>query len=243
MARIVHKEGAPWSFKRDLNEFSNFIATNNIALAVLDPIDHIIDGISTHAGRDSLDRLDQLAKTAGCAIVIVGHVNKGQHRDIRSALGGSRRLLGVSRSTWVWGDEPLGGAARGPVEFKDLVAEPLNPCSVLCCVKNSFGRKWPPVLYENLSAPNPFDPKHTLLVQRPLELAGDSVLPYTKLSVVNNSVTHGQERWWGCGALGRGVRVGERREASVSGLRGQVIGRRRGRRVPEDESPRLLLRA
>ena len=65
------QEGAPWSFKRDLNEFSNFIATNNIALAVLDPIDHIIDG-SALMPEGTRYRLDQLAKTAGCAIVIVG---------------------------------------------------------------------------------------------------------------------------------------------------------------------------
>ena len=194
LARIVVKDGRLWSFPSDLDEFSEFITTNDVALTVLDPIDHIIDGISSTAkGKYSLDRLDHLVKVNNCAILLVGHVNKGNHKNIRAALGGARRLLALSRSTWVWGEEPLGGELRGgapgqELEYKGDLLGPMNPCSVLACVKNSLGAKWAPVLYENCPVPNPVDARHNVIVHRKVELADGAVLHYEPLSIVNGQV-------------------------------------------------------
>ena len=47
----------------------------------------------------------------------------------------------------------------------------MNPCSVLCCVKNSLGPQWDPVLYEAVPVEKPGDPEHKVIVHREVELA------------------------------------------------------------------------
>lgn len=187
LARIHFREGRPWSFPGDLGEFSAFMLNENVALAVLDPIDHLIDGVSSIRGKKSLDELALalIANRSGAAILLVGHTNKGRHKSISATLGGSRRLLAATRSRFVWGAEPRMSGDLDLPSAIECKREPANPCSVLCCIKNSLGEQWEPVLYETIPVENPFDPRRRVIVHQRVALADGSVLPYGPLAVVN----------------------------------------------------------
>jgi DNA polymerase III delta prime subunit len=156
MARIDHDEGTPWSFPTDIDEFFNHMLDNKIRLAVLDPIDHLIDGISTYRSRESLDPLHEVAKELDMGIVMIGHINTGGNfKTWTAGVGGARRLFGVCRSAFVWGPEPKQGEERPPIEV-----EPDGRCFVLTQAKNTNGPKYngiemPSALFERRFGPHP----------------------------------------------------------------------------------------
>jgi RecA/RadA recombinase len=156
LARIDHDEGTPWSFPTDIDEFYNEMFDNKIRLAVLDPIDHLVDGISSYRARESLDALHQVAKDLDMGIVLIGHINTGGNfKTWTAGVGGARRLFGICRSAFVWGPEPEQGNTRPPIEI-----EPEGRCFVLTQAKNTNGPKangieMPSALYERSFGPHP----------------------------------------------------------------------------------------
>jgi hypothetical protein len=184
-SRIYIKEGRRnWIFPRDLHDFGAYISEKRITLAVLDPVDRIIPTVSSISGAAVLDELDYIAQLTNCAILTVGHTNKGHHTDIRAAMGGARRLLGVARSLYIWGEEPRwehGLDRRRGVEFVEE-REP-EQCSVLTWYKG--GRPTKPVLFEQIELQKPGDKTDTVIRLEPVDLAPDYYLPYAPLDVVN----------------------------------------------------------
>jgi len=70
-------------------------------------------------------------------------LKKGKYRNIRAALAGNRRLVAVSRSTCVWGEETDGGTYAVPIDFVD--APPLTRARW-----SAAGQRCGPVLYETV---------------------------------------------------------------------------------------------
>jgi hypothetical protein len=135
LARIDYKESTPWSFPRDLGGFAQRMHELRIKLAVLDPVDRTIPGISHASSYPTLDRLHSIAEANDMAVVLIGHTNKGgPFRSVEAGLGGSRRLLAVCRSVFVWGPEPFLGLAR-----PDINAEPSGKCLVLAQEYSNYG--------------------------------------------------------------------------------------------------------
>src|SRR3954471_10168166 len=181
LARIDHDEGTPWSFPTDIDTFYNEMFDNKIRLAVLDPIDHLVDGISSYRGRESLDALHQVAKELDMGIVLIGHLNTGGNfKSWTAGVGGARRLFGICRSAFVWGPEPAQGAERPPIDI-----EPEGRCFVLTQAKNTNGPKsngieLPSALYERRFGPHPLKNLRAIPFYQRI---GD--VDYTPLDIIN----------------------------------------------------------
>jgi hypothetical protein len=82
------------------------------------------------------------------AILLVGHLNKSdnKYKSVEAALGGSRRLIGVSRSIWVWGSEPRSIMSI----FEEDEEETRTEGFVLANDKNSYGAEQGSHLYERV---------------------------------------------------------------------------------------------
>jgi AAA domain len=135
LARIDHAERR-WQFPRDTREFAQRMHKLRIKLAVLDPVDRCIPGISHTSAYETLDDLADVASTLDMAILLIGHTNKGgPFKSIDSALGGSRRLIGACKSVFVWGPEPEEGTARP----EEMNADPQGKCYVLSQEYSNYG--------------------------------------------------------------------------------------------------------
>jgi len=139
LTRVYVREQA-WRFPRDLELFGREMQGTGVRLAVLDPVDNIFQQICAVQLADSLDPLTQLARDNGMAIILVGHFNKAG-TTLETAIAGSRRLTGASRSTLIFGYEPGGGG--------DLV---------LAHHHSSFGEPSPSLLFKRETRPHPHSP-------------------------------------------------------------------------------------
>jgi hypothetical protein len=181
MARIDHREGTPWSFPDEIDEFFNHMLDNRTRLAVLDPIDQIVDNISNYKSRESLDALHEVAKELDMGIVLIGHINTGGNfKTWTAGVGGARRLFGICRSAFVWGPEPNHGADRPSIEI-----EPDGRCFVLTQAKNTNGPKFngiemPSSLYERQFGPSPVKGQRAIPFYNRI---GD--VDYTPLDIIN----------------------------------------------------------
>jgi RecA/RadA recombinase len=181
LARITHHDGHPWHFPEDLDDFYNEMFDDKIRLAVLDPIDHLIDGISTSRGRESLDELHTIAAELDMGIVLIGHLNTGgNYKSWTQGVGGARRLFGICRSAFIWGPEPEQGMYRPPIEI-----EPEGRCYVLTQAKNTNGPKhngieMPSGLYERRFGPSPIKGGRDIPYY---DRIGD--VDYTPLEIIN----------------------------------------------------------
>lgn len=94
----------------DLERLRSLIVRESVVLVIFDPFVAYVPGSANlHHNQDArrvLADLHHLAEHTGCAVVVIHHLNKGQHQEAVHRLTGSTGLSTASRSLLVVGPHP-----------------------------------------------------------------------------------------------------------------------------------------
>ena len=86
------------------------VIERGIRVIVIDPVDaHLdanVDSYKNQSIRAALAPLAFMADVTHCAVILVGHPNKGQSRDPMMRVGGSIGIPGIARSAMIMGNHP-----------------------------------------------------------------------------------------------------------------------------------------
>lgn len=86
------------------------IVERGIRVVVIDPVeahlDASVDSYKNQSIRGALAPLAFMADITHCAVILVGHPNKGQSRDPMMRVGGSIGIPGIARSAMIMGNHP-----------------------------------------------------------------------------------------------------------------------------------------
>ena len=95
---------------RDMEGIEANVDHENIGLLVIDPIDaHLDSDVDSYKNQSIRAALAPLAFMAGklhCAVILVGHPNKGTRKDPMMRVGGSIGIPGIARSALMMGLHP-----------------------------------------------------------------------------------------------------------------------------------------
>jgi hypothetical protein len=103
-----------WSLPRDLDMLRDAITDTGARVVFLDPLQGIVPGLSSQAGREALDLIHEVAEATGTAIVLLCHFVKAHARakKVEEAIAGGYGVYGIARSIHVFGWEPVSDADR-----------------------------------------------------------------------------------------------------------------------------------
>jgi hypothetical protein len=117
--------GKPLDLPVDIEELSDLIQDNDVALVIMDPLlSRLNSGLDTHKDSDVRRALEPLAKMAQrtkCAVLGFVHFNKGSSKDVIERVSASGAITNVARSVFV------------------VVKDEDNEVRVLGQVKNNLG--------------------------------------------------------------------------------------------------------
>ena len=94
----------------DLAGIEQNVEHERVRLLIIDPIDaHLdtaVDSFKSQSIRGALAPLAFLASRLNCAVILVGHPNKGTRKDPMLRVGGSIGIPGIARSALMMGNHP-----------------------------------------------------------------------------------------------------------------------------------------
>lgn len=133
-------ESVPFRVPQDADELGRRIAETRAALVVIDPLIEFVDGRAdshkSHDVRQALAALNELARTHGCAILAIIHLNKSASTDALVRHEASAAFTQVMRGTMLLGRDPDDpGGDRGNQR-------------VLATTSSNLGPEPPSLLYE-----------------------------------------------------------------------------------------------
>jgi putative DNA primase/helicase len=103
-------KSVPFRVPQDADELGRRIAETKAALVVIDPLIEFVDGkADTHKSQDvrqALAALNEIARTYGCAILAVIHLNKSRSTDAHQRHEASAAFTQVMRGTMLLGRDP-----------------------------------------------------------------------------------------------------------------------------------------
>jgi hypothetical protein len=103
-------EPVPFRVPQDAAELGRRVEEKKAALVVIDPLMEFIDGKvdshKSHPVRQAIASLNQIARTHGCAVLVVFHLNKGISTDPLLRHEGSAAFTQVVRGGLMLGHDP-----------------------------------------------------------------------------------------------------------------------------------------
>ncbi len=94
----------------DIEGLAAHVEEADIGLIVIDPVEaHLDNSIDSHRNasiRGALAPLAMLASAHNCAVLLIGHPNKGTSRDPMMRVSGSIGIPGIARSAMIMGNHP-----------------------------------------------------------------------------------------------------------------------------------------
>ena len=134
LQRVSHftMGGPGFRVPHDADELGRRIAETKAALVVFDPLIEFVDGRSdSHKSQDvrqALAALNELARTHGCAILAVIHLNKSASTDVLKRHEASAAFTQVMRGTMLLGRDPDDpGGDRGSQRVLATTSSNLGP--------------------------------------------------------------------------------------------------------------------
>jgi putative DNA primase/helicase len=104
------EDSVPFRVPQDAQELGKWIAETNAALVVIDPLIEFVDGrADSHKSQDvrqALGSLNETARTYGCAILAVIHLNKSSSTDALLRHEASAAFTQVMRGSMLLGRDP-----------------------------------------------------------------------------------------------------------------------------------------
>ena len=103
-----------WSLPRDLDLLRDAITDTGARVVFIDPLQGVVQGLSSQKGREALDAIHEVAEATGTAMVLLCHFVKSHARakKVEEAIAGGYGVYGIARSIHVFGWEPVSVADR-----------------------------------------------------------------------------------------------------------------------------------
>lgn len=153
-----------WSFPRDIEKLKRAIGISGARIAILDPLRGMIRNITTQAGSETLDEIQDLAKELGVSIIFLHHYIKGatSAKTVGDAIGGGYGIYGIPRSILVMGWEPMDVTKLMKIRQGQIEPDPNEPVGeriAMAHEKLSADPLHTSILYARQTQPHPAAPQ------------------------------------------------------------------------------------
>lgn len=157
-----------WKFPRDFDKLKYAIGISGARIVILDALRGMIQNITTQAGSESLDVIQDMAKELGVSIIFLHHYIKGatSAKTVADAIGGGYGIYGIPRSILVLGYEPMDVTRLLKIRQGQTEPDPNEPVGqriVMAHEKLSAGELHPSIMYARQKRPHPADPQNSKL--------------------------------------------------------------------------------